>query len=194
VIVVIEGVDGTGKSTLVTRLVEKFMASADRKDIHVYRYGPPPFNPETGEHRSRQASDDLRRVFQHSYSGNVIVDRWTWGCPVYGPIFRPELDIDGYGELGEDRFNGLERMLDIAGGRTVWLDAPQDVLSDRLAARGDWLLSDDIDRRMDQVSKLRARYAWLAPKTPTYAGTFQLLDPSDTDALATHIVSGGLAK
>jgi thymidylate kinase len=192
VIIVLEGVDGVGKTGLVAALVRRFIGQESRPAVHLYHYGPPPFDNTNVHSRAQQASDDLRRALEHGNDDNthIIIDRWSWGCPVYGPIFRPALDDDGYGELGSDMFFQLEERLDDMGGRTFWLDAPMPTIASRIGARGDWYLHDETDRRLDQISRLRARYAELAPKCKTYTGTFQLLDPPDTDALARRIENG----
>lgn len=191
-ICVIEGVDGVGKSSLALELAKQ-LRDGNCDWVTVAHYGPPPYDEHDMTTRSVQAAADLMRALDaHGPNHHVIIDRWSWGCPVYGPLFRPELDMDGYGELGRDMFFVLEDALHAAGGKTFWIDAPDSVIVDRLGGRGDWYLSEDFSRRMAQIDALRDNYQELIPKCKTAVseGGFQLLTPHDTVSLARSIVKG----
>lgn len=96
--VIVEGADGSGKTTLAEQLAERFGAEYE----HV---GPPrtdmtPF----AEHI------EYAFVLAKEY-GQVVFDRFHLGCFAYGPIFRPENDIDGIGDFRRGDWDLFERMI-----------------------------------------------------------------------------------
>lgn len=77
-LIVIEGVDGAGKTTLAEALVEVLK---DHKPTKLLHRGPLEFDPLV---EYELDLDDYRPAFgQH-----VVCDRWHWGEDIYGPLYR----------------------------------------------------------------------------------------------------------
>jgi len=96
--IIIEGGDGTGKTTLAEELAVQFNAEYE----HV---GPPrtdmtPF----AEHI------EYAFVLAEQY-GSVVFDRFHLGCFAYGPIWRPENDIDGIGDFRRADWELFEHLI-----------------------------------------------------------------------------------
>src|SRR5262245_50286103 len=81
---IVEGGDGTGKTTLAEQIAEHYGAE--------YQHVGPPRTDMTvfAEHIG------YAFVLTDEY-GSVVFDRFHLGTFAYGPIFRPEDDIDGIG-------------------------------------------------------------------------------------------------
>lgn len=95
---VIEGGEGTGKTVLAQQLAEEFQAEYE----HV---GPPrrdmtPF----AEHV------EYAFVLVEEY-GRVVFDRFHLGCFAYGPVFRPERDVDGIGDFHRADWDLFEHLI-----------------------------------------------------------------------------------
>jgi thymidylate kinase len=96
--IIVEGGDGTGKTTLAEELAETYGAEYE----HV---GPPrtdmtPF----AEHI------EYAFVLSEQY-GSVVFDRFHLGCFAYGPIWRPENDIDGIGDFRRADWELFEHLI-----------------------------------------------------------------------------------
>jgi hypothetical protein len=84
-LIIIEGCDGTGKSTLAARLAETFEQDGD--DIHVIHRGPPERHPIV--------EYELALSGYRPNSGvTIICDRWHLGADVYGPLKRLDDGLD----------------------------------------------------------------------------------------------------
>lgn len=97
--VIVEGADGTGKTTLADQLAIAFGAEYE----HV---GPPrkdmtPF----AEHV------EYAFVLAEEY-GRVVFDRFHLGTFAYGPIFRAEEDLDGIGDFRRADWDLFERLIE----------------------------------------------------------------------------------
>lgn len=126
--IIIEGCDGTGKTTLVKLLAERYgldvchCTSKDPKDFEFYK--------------------------QTARKENVIWDRHTIGELIYPKVFdrRPEITPeDARIILSYFRENG---------GKVLVLTAADDVISDRLNSRKE---SED-PRILNQVCEINARF------------------------------------
>lgn len=96
--VIVEGADGSGKTTLAERIAEEYAVEYE----HV---GPPredmtPFAEHVGY--AFELADEY---------GRVVFDRFHLGCFCYGPIFRPDKDIDGIGDFRRADWDLLERLI-----------------------------------------------------------------------------------
>jgi hypothetical protein len=92
-IIVIEGPDGAGKTTLAKQLARDF-------DLEYHHEGPPPPN--------RSALDHYGKLLEDARGKRVVFDRLALGERVYGPILRGK---DGLGDLGWRLITRLMRSL-----------------------------------------------------------------------------------
>jgi len=96
--VIVEGADGTGKTTLAEQLTERFDAEYE----HV---GPPRTDMSPFAEHIEYAF-----VIAQEY-GQVVFDRFHLGTFAYGPIFRPENDVDGIGDFHRADWDLFERLI-----------------------------------------------------------------------------------
>jgi hypothetical protein len=125
-LIAIEGVDGAGKSTLADAIAARL---PDAKQTHLSK----PKSPLTAIDESIDVLEDYRP----GGTIDIVADRLHWGCPAYGPIYRPEHDVDGYGEIGKAGFRYLELYMASRGAFTVLAGVTEKDAIKRLKARGD---------------------------------------------------------
>jgi hypothetical protein len=124
-VILIEGADGTGKSTLVTQLREAWPGPSK-----VWRQGPPPKDTSI-----RDVYELPFRSYVPSTEHLLICDRWHLGELVYGPMLR------GRSRLSRlERFH-LEAVLTGLGALLVHVQVPDKLLVNRLTERGDELVT-----------------------------------------------------
>lgn len=119
-LIILEGPDGAGKSTLAARISELTGAKLLHK-------GPP--------ERDLISEYTLDLQWYRPGSGvDVVCDRWHLGEEVYGPLLR--------GEEGFPRpvFHHVEKTLEVRGALVGALNPPLKVLRERLESRGDELV------------------------------------------------------
>lgn len=140
-LVVLEGCDGTGKTTLANNLASILNAEV----IHCNRYTP---NDYTFFHDIIEASKER----------NIIADRFCYGQFVYQKESERPLSIRGEEfrevKIGNDtyRFDNkvsalralhiLETEMLRAGATVVHVTAPVEEIKDRLEARKEYLIND----------------------------------------------------
>lgn len=128
-LIIIEGCDGAGKTTLVQRLVEEIGEACT-----VEHRGVPQMHPLV-EYES------ALEQYVPGIAPHVLCDRWHWGEAIYGPLYR------GRSMLGPAGLRHVDLFLQSRGALQVFIDAPADVLRKRLGQRGeDCLHDDDVDR------------------------------------------------
>lgn len=144
-LIILEGVDGAGKSTFAEEL-RTLMAPA--------RFGHlgPPESPDTALDECLDMLGDYRAEDMQ----DVVLDRLHWGSPVYGPIYRPESNADGYGDMGQHGWRYAEMVIAARGGINVFVDVDPAVARERIAERGD----DYVD--VDDLDELVAKYHRIA--------------------------------
>lgn len=128
-IVVLEGPDCSGKSTLARDLAAKFDASV------IVANGAPPKDEVLVEHYAAQiteATSAPRRL--------TVFDRLHVGELLYGPAFR------GTARLSRDDVRRLENQLDAADAFKIHVDCSDQVLGQRFKERG-----DDMIRGVDEL-------------------------------------------
>lgn len=161
----LEGVDGAGKSTLAAAVAKEWRSRDVLNQATIIHTGSP------GQWRPDDMSLDmwrrycfyrLKAVIDTHYQWDsrelLIMDRGSWGSPVYGSIFRPEIDEDGYGDLGEKYFYDFEELLFEAGGVTIVVSPLLEVILNRSVGREDEYLDTVSGDRAEQLIKIYYKY------------------------------------
>lgn len=135
-IIIVEGPDGAGKTTIIEQLMESHPGS-------VYRHFS---NPKT-----KEEADNYWKVYAEAVSladpAKVhIFDRSWYSDVVYGPIFRGRLEMDPM------HVKMLEALVKThGGGFVIYCIAPLKTLWSRCKQRGEtFVLSKD---KLDEVSR-----------------------------------------
>ncbi len=159
-LIVLEGVDCTGKSTLAQQLAA--MTGAE-----VQHFGPPERHPllEWGSVATNYAPS----------SGDLVLDRFHWGEIVYGPHYR------GKSDLGLEGFMWLELVLASRGAVTVLTTGDPDKIYARVVSSNDAYVDHDIDhlRGLADTYEMLARRA----HTPIVRHAFDYGMEIDLEAL-----------
>lgn len=110
-IVIFEGPDGSGKTTLAREVADKTGATyihAQAPERHPLVEYTAPLDPNE----------------------DYVLDRWHWGEMVYGPLFR------GESGLTTEQFWAVEQYLDDLGAVVVLCNGPASDLASRIRERG----------------------------------------------------------
>jgi thymidylate kinase len=148
-LVIIEGVDGVGKSTLANRLAEATGAT----QLHASQ-------PKSNalEEYVQPLHDYLPSTVQDAYDcrfdeRHVVCDRWHLGELVYGPIYRGGTIFDG-----TDSLERVEAFLDAVGAVVVYMTERKDTVMRRWNERGEDFLQpehyDEAIARYAQATRL----------------------------------------
>lgn len=126
-IVIFEGPDGAGKSTLIQAVTDEHLAAGYLPEsVQVWRAGPFPENSDAWTEYVAPLS-----VLGTSNEWLVLIDRWHLGELVYGPIFR------GVSRLSHEQREWIEGYLKTMGAVMIHVTARHDELVRRLSERGD---------------------------------------------------------
>lgn len=169
-LIILEGVDGAGKSTLASAIkkeIEKAHPNDTVEYIHasqikgtVYEEYVEPldnYTPTSGRH--------------------IIIDRWHVGERIYGPLYR---DSSGY-DSSRGSYEWIELFLGSKGARLWNVTQTLEILKERLAARGeDYLQDRHVDYVREQFSTLSKQSAIFANEVSPNEETLQVI--------ASHIV------
>lgn len=135
-IIIVEGPDGAGKTTIIKQLMESLPGS-------LYRHFS---NPKT-----KEEADNYWKVYAEAVSSADptkvhIFDRSWYSDVVYGPIFRGRLEMDPM------HVKMLEALVKThGGGFVIYCTAPLKTLWSRCKQRGEtFVLSKD---KLDEVSR-----------------------------------------
>ena len=135
-LIVVEGCDGVGKTTLVNLL----STALDATVIHC--------STETPNNWKY-----FRQWIEESWYENIIADRFFWGQFVYQ---NPEGE-----HINKDQLHQLEGQLTDNGGKIIWVTAPNEVIQKRLENRGETLINgltiEQVQQRFHNL--VRASYA-----------------------------------
>lgn len=134
-LIVLEGCDGAGKSTLIGD-IERHLPPNMTDTEHL---GPPGGDPLT-------ECLDAIKLYTPGTGRHLLVDRLHIGEAVYGPIFRTESLLEGVG-LGI-----VNQRLTALGGLLVFVDVPLEELQRRVSNRGDDYVAPK------QLGEIRAGY------------------------------------
>src|SRR4051812_24466763 len=104
--VILEGVDGSGKTTLAEAVAKELQNRYPDAQHELFHRGPPERHPLD------EYAFDIED-YRPGAGVHVVADRWHYGELIYGPIYR------GKSELGTSGFRWLELFLK-ARGVAVW--------------------------------------------------------------------------
>ena len=131
--ILVEGADGTGKTTLAGQLAEAFGAE--------YEHVGPPRRDMTAFAEHVEYAFVLSEVY-----GQVVFDRFHLGTFAYGPIFRPDEDVDGIGDFRRADWDLFEHLIQdrclLVLCDPGW-DAIQENLGDRDGSQPHAMYEDD---------------------------------------------------
>lgn len=161
-IIIIEGADGVGKTTAVNMLWRVIMLEQGVEPRILHR-GPPQRDPLL-EYTVDLEFDELNEW--------TICDRWHWGELIYGPLYRNASLLSGAGHVAIDEF--LARR----GALLIHLDAPTDVVLERVRERGDDYV------RLEDIPRIIREYRLLAERnSPLHKRTIADFDQRDAYAV-----------
>lgn len=120
-LIIFEGVDGAGKSTLVEAIQEEVpgiqsmhRGQIKRSPLIEYEASLDHYKPGTGT--------------------DIVCDRWHIGEMIYGPLLR------GESKLGEASLEHIELYLSSRGALRSWVQTPLPVVQSRIQSRGEDLI------------------------------------------------------
>lgn len=156
-LILLEGADGSGKTTLANEL------AARAGDSWILHQGPPPKGASIRDIYERpffdgEASGQIvgsTNYYTPLDPMTIICDRWYLGELVYGPLLR------GRSRLSPLQQRHLEGVLTSLGALQVIVDVSPEVRARRFADRGDELVS------YEQAASAAARYLGLRPQLMT---------------------------
>jgi len=120
-IVILEGPDGSGKTTLAQQITERYG--------HRYHHeGPPPKGQDPYTYYLTRAYELVLETFGET-PGRVVVDRFALGDRVYGPVLR------GKDLLGDSGWRKLREGFDTVGAVRVLCLPPKNVCREIWAKR-----------------------------------------------------------
>lgn len=123
-LILLEGVDGSGKSTLV----DDFLLQLHDEAVH-YRRGP------LKDHPLHEYLWPLVK-YRTLLGPSVVCDRWHVGELVYGPLYR------GASKLTPAMEAYIDAFLASRGALKLWVDTPFETVQIRLKTRGEDLLQE----------------------------------------------------
>jgi hypothetical protein len=170
---VLEGVDGAGKSTLAQEIHRL-------TDAKVSPLGPPS-DPTSALTDCVIGKYGVVSAYRTAGTYSLISDRLHWGSPVYGPVFRPQHNADGWGDLGVGGWRYVELLCISRGAMVVYVDVDADVARKRVLQRGDDYVS------ADQIAPLVKRYRDVAKQSAALSMMIRLSSPGDTHLAAMEI-------
>jgi thymidylate kinase len=154
-IIILEGIDGSGKSTFADKILNKVPKGYSKTKIHK---GPMVGTPE---------QDYLKPLSWFGPKDFLVADRWHVGEMIYGPIYRGESLVDGHWN------EQIEAQLDIAKAVRVIMSPPLRVIQERLIERGEDYLQDE---HVEEVYSFYRDYAEKHGYLLIQEGTEELAD------------------
>lgn len=156
--IILEGADGTGKSTLSDAIVRALDPG------RLYRHGPlTNLDMRPGTHvisraqPTRSYLDEYLPTYAPGINVNVVADRWHVGESIYGPLYRNS-HVD---PLEEET---LENLLIAMGVLMVIVTAPINVVRARISERGEDFLKPE---HLKQVLDAYTNYAQCVRRVST---------------------------
>jgi len=153
--IILEGPDAVGKSTL-TNLLHKRIPTATLLSL-----GP----PDSPEQSLDRVLAPPVAMYVPGSGADIVCDRWHWGDPIYGPLYRPDTNVDDHGDMGKAGFRYAELFVESRGGCVFLLKASIDDMIEKFNQRGDdYALADDL-------AAIAMRYEELAAESLTFTAT-----------------------
>lgn len=132
-LIVLEGCDGAGKTTLAGQLVKE--AELRGWEAEVWHRGVPVRHPL--EEYELDLEQDYPSSAENRARRLIIADRWHLGQLVYGPLYRKDLKDFDMGCAWH-----VDALLQSVGALQLILSPPLEVIRDRLAIRGEDYLQE----------------------------------------------------
>lgn len=123
-LIIFEGVDGAGKTTMAEYITERLR---EHKPTELLHRGPIEFDPLV---EYELALDDYRPGF----GKHIVCDRWHWGEDVYGPMYRGKTELNRASRLH------IEMFLQARGACMVLATQSRTEIHRRLDDRGETFL------------------------------------------------------
>jgi thymidylate kinase len=163
VLIVLEGVDGAGKTTLAQRMV----AAAELRgyEAEIWHRGVPVRHP----------LQEYELDLELDYGGNterrlIVCDRWHLGQIVYGELYRNDLKDSNLGTTWH-----VDALLQAYGAMQLVVSPPLDIVKSRLEQRGEDYLQPE------HVGYVHQRYEELADFFGKSITTIRDAELSDSD-------------
>lgn len=122
-LIILEGVDCSGKTTLADAITKKL-------GVRTIRLASgPPMRSVLLEYVNR-----LTDSYRPGAGIDIVADRWHWGELVYGPLLRNRSAID------EAQLDYIDHTLNKLGAVLAYLAPPKALVLQRLKERGDTLI------------------------------------------------------
>lgn len=169
-LIILEGVDGAGKSTLASA-IEKEIKKTQPDDTVEYIHA--------SQIKGTVYEEYVEPLVDYTPSRgrHIIIDRWHVGERIYGPLYR---NSSGYDNSGGS-YEWIELFLGSKGARLWNVTQTLETLQERLAARGEDYLEE---RHVDFV---REQFSVLSKQSAIFASE---VSPNETtlSVIAEHIV------
>ena len=179
-LIVIEGPDFSGKTTLAAALAKTWEKEKNHTS-EVVHCGPPEIPNDIdldSNYRSAFIVKQLQQLLIDSYDNKdpethlCIFDRFHWGMPIYGQIYRSQHNVDNYGDIGHVGFLMLENEIHWRGGITVHMATPLHILLSR-TGRGDDYITSGNEKDVSKVLRdIYFRYIQFAACIGPYLPSF----------------------
>lgn len=137
-LIILEGPDGAGKSTLA-QVIERELHDDTLASVEVWRKGPP----------TRHPLDEYEvplLEYRPGLDRHLILDRWHWGERVYPDVLNRSTELD------DAMWLHVELFLRSRGAYVVHVDASSAELKRRVTERGDDLI------KPVQLAEIRLRF------------------------------------
>lgn len=168
-LIIIEGVDGSGKTTLMDRLAKEM--ADDTIELH------------SGPLKRHPLDEYVMRLMQYrpdQDSKDVVADRWHLGELVYGPLYRGESAVTPL------LLDFIDMFLDSRGALRLVMTTPFGVVMRRIQERGEDFVQPQHMRLIhDFYSGFAANPGWTGVRSPvSSAGTKRIVKEADERAEA----------
>lgn len=141
-LVILEGVDGAGKTTLAQRMCSE--AEQRGYEAEVWHRGVPVRHP------LEEYELDLEQDYEHRVKRLVVCDRWHLGQIVYGELYRNDLKDSSLGTAWH-----VDALLQSMGALQFVISPPVEIVKSRLRERGeDYLQPEHVEHVHERYEEL----------------------------------------